>query len=232
MSQGVVLIVEDDSALRQSMASTLQALGFEIMQASNGEMALAELRNHKFEVVLLDLNMPGMGGISACEKIRSAHPRLPIIVLTVRNRDEDKVVALDAGADDYVTKPFGLPELAARIRAGVRRVRQPDEKDDHAIEVGDLRIDRAAHRITKKGIEVHMTPKEFELMHLLMRHTGNPITHHKLLTEVWGDEYGNEKEYLRTYVSQLRRKIEDNPAAPKYLLTENYVGYRFQHPTP
>ncbi|RZU42302.1 response regulator transcription factor [Edaphobacter modestus] len=230
MNQGIVLIVEDDSALRHSLTSTLQALGFEVMQAANGEMALAELRNHKFEIVLLDLNMPGMGGISACEKIRNTYPKLPIIVLTVRDRDEDKIAALDAGADDYVTKPFGLPELAARIRAGVRRMRQPDEKEDQAIEVGDLRIDPTAHRITKKGVEIHMTPKEFELMHILMRHAGNPIAHHKLLTEVWGQEYGNEREYLRTYISQLRRKIEDDPATPQYLLTENYVGYRFQQP--
>lgn len=231
MSQGIVLLVEDDTALRHSLSSTLQALGFEVMQAQNGEMALAELRNHKFEVVLLDLNMPGMGGISACEKIRSIYPRLPIIVLTVRDRDEDKIAALDAGADDYVTKPFGLPELAARVRAGVRRVRQREDSQDRPIEVGELRIDPLARRLTKRNTEIHMTPKEFELVYLLMRNAGNPLAHHKLLTEVWGEEYGNEREYLRTYISQLRRKIEDDPSAPKYLLTENYVGYRFQQPT-
>jgi len=230
MNQGIVLIVEDDGALRQSLSSTLRALGFEVMQTSNGEMALAQLRNHRFEIVLLDLNMPGMGGIATCEKIRMAFPRLPILVLTVRNRDEDKIAALDAGADDYVTKPFGLPELAARIRAGVRRVRQPLDDMASPIRIGNLTIDPAAHRLTKKGEEVHMTPKEFDLMHLLMRHAGNPISHHRLLTEVWGEEYGNEREYLRTYISQLRRKIEDDPSDPKYLLTENYVGYRFQEP--
>jgi len=228
MSHGAVLIVEDDVALRHTLSATLGALGFEVMEAPNGEMALAELRSHRFEVVLLDLNMPGMGGMSACEKIRAVHPRLPIIVLTVRNRDEDKIAALDAGADDYVTKPFGLPELAARIRAGVRRMRQPEENDSTPIEIGDLRIDPVARRMTKRGTELHMTPKEFDLMHVLMQHAGAPIAHHKLLTEVWGEEYGNEREYLRTYISQLRRKIEDDASNPQYLLTENYIGYRFQ----
>ncbi|ADV83065.1 response regulator transcription factor [Terriglobus saanensis] len=228
MSHGTVLIVEDDVALRHTLSATLSALGFEIMEAPNGETALVELRNHKFEVVLLDLNMPGMGGMSACEKIRAAHPCLSIIVLTVRNRDEDKIAALDAGADDYVTKPFGLPELAARMRAGVRRVRQPEGSELGPIEIGELKIDPLARRLTKNGAELHLTPKEFELTHVLMRHAGTPITHHKLLSEVWGDEYGNEREYLRTYISQLRRKIEDDPSNPRYLLTENYIGYRFQ----
>jgi two-component system, OmpR family, KDP operon response regulator KdpE len=231
MNHGMILIVEDDAVLRHSLSTTLGALGFEVMEAPNGELALAELRMHRFEVVLLDLNMPGMGGMSACKKIRAAYPRLSIIVLTVRNRDEDKIAALDAGADDYVTKPFGLPELTARIRAGVRRMSQPLDSDTCPIEVGDLRIDPVTRRMTKKGVELHMTPKEFELMHVLMQHAGAPIAHHKLLTEVWGEEYGNEREYLRTYISQLRRKIEDNPADPQYLLTENYIGYRFQQPS-
>jgi two-component system KDP operon response regulator KdpE len=231
MNHGSILIIEDDTALRHSLSSTLQALGFEAMQASNGEMALVELRNHKFEVVLLDLNMPRMGGISACQKIRTSYPHLPIIVLTGRNRDEDKIAALDAGADDYVTKPFGLPELAARVRAGVRRIRQRDNNEDRPIEIGELRIDPITRRLTKKNTEIHMTPKEFELLYLLMQSAGNPIAHHKLLTKIWGEEYGNEREYLRTYINQLRRKIEDDPSVPKYLLTENYVGYRFQQPT-
>jgi|SRR6187402_484027 len=230
MSNGMILIVEDDVALRHTLSATLGALGFEIMEAPNGETALIELQKHKFEAVLLDLNMPGMGGMSACERIRTAHPRLPIIVLTVRNRDEDKIAALDAGADDYVTKPFGLPELAARIRAAVRRIRQPEMKDSSPIEIGDLRIDPVARRVTKNGTDLHMTPKEFELMHVLMQHAGAPIAHHKLLAQIWGEEYGNEREYLRTYISQLRRKIEDDPSEPKYLLTENYIGYRFQQP--
>lgn len=231
MNQGTILIVEDDTALRHSLSTMLRVLGFETFEAQSGELGLAELRNHKVELVLLDLNMPGMGGIAACEKIRAAYPRLPIIVLTVRNHNEDKVAALDAGADDYVVKPFELPELAARIRAGIRRVRQNDQNPDRIIEIGDLKIDPTAHRLTRRGVELHLTPKEFELLLALMKGNGNPITHHKLLVEVWGPEYSDEREYLRTYISQLRRKIEDDPANPRYLLTENYFGYRFVAPT-
>ncbi len=230
MHQGAVLIVEDDSALRHTMASTLGALGFEVREASNGEIALDELRNRMAEVVLLDLNMPGMGGMHAATKMRSLYPSLGIIVLTVRDRDEDKIQALDAGADDYVTKPFRLPELAARIRAAVRRTRRPAEEAAKRIDIGEISLDLAGYRVTKADQEVHLTPKEFELLHMLMRHAGSPITHQKLLSTVWGPEYGNEREYLRTYISQLRRKLEVNPSTPRYLLTENYVGYRFQLP--
>ena len=230
MHHGSVLIVEDDSALRHSISSTLGAMGFEIREASSGEAALAELRNRRAEVVLLDLNMPGMGGMDAAGKMRSIYPRLAIIVLTVRDRDEDKIEALDAGADDYVTKPFRIPELAARIRAAVRRVRLPEGEETSRIEVGEISLDPIAYRVMKADQEVHLTPKEFELLQLLMKHAGSPITHHRLLSSVWGPEYGNEREYLRTYISQLRRKLEVDPSSPKYLLTENYVGYRFHQP--
>ena len=226
--QGNILIVEDDTALRRSLAGTLQALGFCTMEAATGELGLAELRNHTFDVVLLDLNMPGMGGVAACLRMRAASPTLQIIVLTVRDRDEDKVAALDAGADDYVTKPFRLPELAARIRAAIRRTRQPRDENTHLLHIGEIVLDPVRYRVTKDGTPLHLTPKEFELLHELMKHAGSPITHHRLLTTVWGDEYGNEREYLRTYISQLRRKIEADPAKPLYLLTENYVGYRFE----
>jgi two-component system KDP operon response regulator KdpE len=228
MHQGSVLIVEDDSALRHSIASTLQALGFDMREASNGEAGLAELRIRRAEVVLLDLNMPGMGGMETATRMRQAYPQLPIIVLTVRDRDEDMIAALDAGADDYMTKPFRLPELAARIRAAVRRVRQPSTNEMRRLEIGEIALDPLAHRVTKAEAEVHLTPKEFELLHVLMQHAGRPITHNRLLATVWGVEYGNEREYLRTYISQLRRKLEDDPSSPRYLLTENYVGYRFQ----
>jgi two-component system KDP operon response regulator KdpE len=228
MHQGSVLIVEDDSALRHSMARTLHALGFEVREASNGEAGLAELRSRRAEVVLLDLNMPGIGGVETAARMRDAYPHLPIIVLTVRDRDEDKIKALDAGADDYVTKPFRLPELAARIRAAVRRVRQPLVDGMQRIEIGTIVLDPEAYRVTKAGVEIHLTPKEFELLRLLMQHAGSPITHHRLLSTVWGAEYGNEREYLRTYISQLRRKLEDDPSSPRHLVTENYVGYRFQ----
>lgn len=227
MHQGSVLIVEDDAALRHSMATMLQALEFEVHEASTGEAGLAELRNRTVEVVLLDLNMPGMGGIHTAARMRETHPQLSIIVLTVRDHDEDKVAALDAGADDYVTKPFRLPELAARIRASVRRVRQ-SHTNEILLEIGSITLDPVAHRVTRANVEIHLTPKEFELLHMLMKHVGRPITHHRLLSTVWGPEYGNEREYLRTFISQLRRKIEDDPAKPSHLLTENYVGYRFE----
>lgn len=227
MNQGTILIVEDDAALRHSLANTLQALHYKVFEAANGEIALAELRNHEVELVLLDLNMPGMGGISACEKMRALYPRLPILVLTVREHEQDKVAAFDAGADDYVVKPFSIQELTARIRAGIRRMRQADKPSDNPFEIGELRVDPQAHRLTKNDVEIRLTPKEFDLILALMRNAGNLVSHHKLLVEVWGPEYGNEREYLRTYISQLRRKIEEDPANPKYLLTENYIGYRF-----
>lgn len=227
MHQGSVLIVEDDSALRHTMASTLSALGFEVRDASTGEAGIEELRRHPAEVVLLDLNMHGMGGMQAAARMRALYPSLSIIVLTVRDREEDKVQALDAGADDFVTKPFRLPELAARIRAAVRRARKPADDSVALFESGDISLDLTARRVTKTDVEVHLTPKEFELLRVLMQHAGSPISHHKLLSTVWGPEYGNEREYLRTYISQLRRKLENDPSAPEYLLTENYIGYRF-----
>lgn len=227
MHQGSVLIVEDDSALRRSLATTLTAMGFEIREAATGELGLAELQSKSSEVVLLDLNMPGMGGMAACAKMRNSHPKLPIIVLTVRDSDEDKIAALDAGADDYVTKPLRMPELAARVRAAVRRVRQPEDNGLRTLEIGEIRLDPLSYQVQRRGEDLHLTPKEFELLHLLMRNAGRPITHQRLLSLIWGEEYGNEREYLRTYISQLRRKIEENPAQPSYLLTENHVGYRF-----
>ena len=227
MHQGSVLIVEDDSALRHTIASTLSALDFDVRDVSSGEAGIEELRRQPAEVVLLDLNMPGMGGMQAAAKMRAAYPGLGIIVLTVRDREEDKVQALDAGADDFVTKPFRIPELAARIRAAVRRARKPADEVVTILTSGDITLDLAGYRVTKAGEEIHLTPKEFELLGVLMQHAGSPLSHHKLLSTVWGPEYGNEREYLRTFISQLRRKLEKDPANPEYLLTENYVGYRF-----
>lgn len=226
--EGAILIVEDDPALRHSLATMLQTLGFKVCDVSTGEYALLELRQEPHEVLLLDLNMPGMGGIAACKRIRELHPKLQIIVLTVRDAEEDKVLALDAGADDYITKPFQMMELTARIRAAVRRMRTSGSPIHHSMKVGDIRLDPDEHRAFKGDAEIHLTPKEFELLLLLMRNAGKPLSHQKLLASIWGEEYGGEREYLRTYISQLRRKIEDDPAKPKYLKTENYIGYRFR----
>lgn len=227
-NEGVILIAEDDAALRHSLSTTLQALGFKVNDVSTGEHALMELRQEQFDVLLLDLNMPGMGGLAACRKIRDVHPHLQIIVLTVRDTEEDKVQALDSGADDYITKPFQLLELTARLRSAIRRVHARILPVPQSIVIGAIRLNPEQHSVFKGDTEVHLTPKEFELLSLLMQNAGKPLSHHKLLTAVWGEEYGGEREYLRTYMSQLRRKLEDDPARPLYLATENYIGYRFQ----
>jgi two-component system KDP operon response regulator KdpE len=227
---GSVLIVEDDSALRQSLRSTLEAAGFFPGEASSGEEAILALRNSKFETILLDINMPGIGGMEACRRIRQMYPILPILVLTVRDEEKDKIEALDAGADDYITKPFQFLELTARLRSAIRRFRARNDSPERAVTVGEITLDPSARRVTKRGEEIRMTPKEFELLHTLMIHAGRPLAHQRLLALVWGAEYGGEREYLRTYVSQLRRKLEDDPARPVYLLTDSYVGYRFRDP--
>jgi two-component system KDP operon response regulator KdpE len=227
---GSVLIVEDDVALRQSLRSTLEAAGFCPGEASSGEEAALALQHHPFETVLLDVNMPGIGGMEACRRIRQMYPLLPILMLTVRDEEKDKIEALDAGADDYITKPFQFLELTARLRSAIRRFRARTDSPDRPVTVGDITLDPSTRRVTKKGEEVRMTPKEFELLHTLMRHAGRPLAHQRLLALVWGPEYGGEREYLRTYISQLRRKLEDDPTHPVYLLTDSYVGYRFRDP--
>jgi two-component system, OmpR family, KDP operon response regulator KdpE len=224
-----ILIVEDDAALRRSLRSTLSAEGLSVNDAGTGEQAMSRLRETNYAIVLLDLNMPGMGGMATCRMMRAAYPALTIIVLTVRDRDADKVNALDAGADDYITKPFQLSELTARIRAALRRIRlSTSEEEDAAIHIGDIRIDPVRHEVTKANDRIHLTPTEFDLLHLMMTHAGKPLSHRFLITSVWGAGYGNEREYLRTYMNQLRRKLETDPSSPRYLLTENYVGYRFE----
>jgi two-component system KDP operon response regulator KdpE len=223
-----VLIVEDDAGIRQSLFETLGALGFAIGEAGNGEEAMTRLRMVDYEAALLDINMPGMGGIEACRRISQDYPRLPIIMLTVLDQEDDKVEALDAGADDYVTKPFQIRELTARLRAAIRRSKTALLEPNSLIVAGDLALDRARHRIEKLGVEIHLTPKEFDLLGYLMEHAGRPVSHHRLLTAIWGPEYGNEREYVRVLINQLRKKIEDDPARPTYILTESYIGYRFR----
>jgi two-component system KDP operon response regulator KdpE len=229
-TSGSVLIVEDDMALRQGLRNTLEAVGFCPREASSGEEAFLALHHNQFETILLDINMPGIGGMAACRRIRQMYPLLPILMLTVRDEEKDKIEALDAGADDYITKPFQFLELTARLRSAVRRFRTRSDAPDGPVTVEEITVDPSTRRVTKKGREIHMTPKEFELLHTLMRHAGRPLAHQRLLTLVWGPEYGGEREYLRTYISQLRRKLEVDPAHPVYLLTDSYVGYRFRDP--
>jgi two-component system KDP operon response regulator KdpE len=227
VDQGTVLVVDDDSAARKVLRVTLSGMGFAIVEAARGEEALSLVRANRFDAVLLDIEMPGMGGIETCRCIRHAIARLPILMLTVHGSEEDKVRALDAGADDYITKPFRLRELAARLRSAARRRNAPDDNRDLPIHHGMLELDPVRYRVLKAGSKIHLTPKEFEVLHYLMRHAGAPVPHAQLLKAVWGPEYGNELEYLRTLVRQLRRKIEDDPQNPQYLLTDAHVGYRF-----
>jgi len=222
-----VLVVDDEPAIRRALRPPLTELGFEMTEASRGEMALELLRTEPFDAVLLDVNMPGIGGIETLRRIRSMAPRLPVIILTVRDREEEKVGALEMGADDYVTKPFGVRELVARIRAAVRRVQAPPASEDAVIEIGEIRLSPSRRSVTKRGHAIHLTRKEFDILHCLMSRAGRVITYSRLLTAVWGADCREEVEYLRTFIRQLRKKIEDDPAHPRYMLTDIYVGYRF-----
>jgi two-component system KDP operon response regulator KdpE len=223
-----VLVVEDDSGIRQSLFETLGALGFAVGEAHTGEEALQRLRMVDYDVVLLDINMPGMGGMETCRRIAQQDPGLPIVVLTVRDEESDKVDALDAGADDYVTKPFQIRELTARLRSAVRRSKVGTQRTDAILTVGGVVLDPERRRVEKLGEEIHLTPKEFEMLRFLMEQAGRPVPHHRLLTTIWGPEYGNEREYLRVLINQLRKKIEDDPARPTYILTDSHIGYRFR----
>lgn len=225
-----ILIVDDDAKLRRALHSTLYSLGFDVVESPNGEQALREAQIQQFDVVLLDINMAGMGGIQTCRELRRAMPRLQILMLTVRDSEKDKIQALDAGADDYVTKPFSIRELTARIRASMRRVASVTANTPETIAVGDIELDPIRRLVKRRGEIVHLTPKEFELLSYLMTNAGLPIMHETLLHAVWGDQYGQEREYLRTFIHELRKKLEDDPASPKYLLTEPYLGYRFAEP--
>jgi len=225
--QGTILVVDDDISMRRALRATLSGMGFTVVEAARGEEALTLARATWFDAVLLDVDLPGMGGIETCRSIRRAVARLPILMLTVLDNEDDKVLALDAGADDYITKPFQLRELTARLRSAVRRRNAQDANRDAPIRHGQIELDAVKHRVQKRGRSIHLTPKEFEMLHYLMMHAGEPISHTRLLKAVWGPEYGNEFEYLRTFMRQLRKKIEDDPRNPQYLLTEAYVGYRF-----
>ena len=222
-----ILVVDDEPQIRRVMRSTLTAEGYEVHDAKTGQEALDELRRDRYDLVLLDVNMPGMDGLETCQLIR-ASSEIAVIMLTVRGAEEDKIAALDAGADDYVTKPFSMPELLARIRAGLRRVPLTADSSAGKIAIGDMDINVAARRLTVRGADVRLTPKEFDLLLYLVGNAGVPIPHGRLLQAVWGPDYGGEVEYLRTFVNRLRKKIEADPANPQHLLTEPWVGYRFQ----
>ena len=226
MPDQTILIVDDEPQIRRVMRTTLTSQGYAVVEAKSGEEALDRIRNERADLIILDVNLPGISGLETCREIRASSD-VPIIMLTVRNTERDKVQALDAGADDYVTKPFGIQELLARIRAAMRRVPSSGEADSHVFVNGDLQIDFDSRRVTRGGASVRLTPKEFDLLKFLVDHPNRPIPHRKLLQTVWGPDYGDEVEYLRVVINQLRKKIEAVPSNPKYLLTEPWVGYRF-----
>jgi two-component system, OmpR family, KDP operon response regulator KdpE len=224
MNSNTVLVVDDEPQIRRVLRATLTGQGYTVIEARNGEEALESLRREHADLALLDANMPGMSGLDACRRIR-ATSEMPIIMLTVRNTEADKVRALDAGADDYVVKPFGAEELLARIRAALRRA-APESVA--AFSSPDFAIDFDARSLTVRGKAVRLTPKEFELLRLLVANRGKAIAHRKLLQTVWGPDYGEETEYLRVFINQLRKKIERDPHHPSYIKTEPWVGYKFE----
>jgi len=231
MNTATILVVDDEPQLRRTMRATLADLGYSVIEARTGEEALESVRHESVDLILLDLNMPGIGGLETCRALRETSDT-PIIILSVRNTERDKVQALDAGADDFVTKPFGIQELLARIRAALRRSPMATEAESLIFLSDDLEINFETRRVTANGKSVRLTPKEFDLLRYLVTHANKPVPHRKLLQTVWGPDYGDEVEYLRVVVNQLRKKIEATPSAPKYLLTEPWVGYRFATPEP
>jgi two-component system KDP operon response regulator KdpE len=221
-----VLVVDDEPQIRRVLRLALEAQGLDLRVAADGESALDLLREWPPDLVITDLSMPGIDGLALCQRIRKKSA-VPIIVLSVKGEERMKVAALDAGADDYVTKPFGMDELLARVRAIMRRA-PADAASTSRLEVGAFVIDVDAHTVSAEGHEVHLTPKEFELLVYFARHPGKVLTHRAILGAVWGAEHSEQTEYLRVFVGQLRKKIEPNSAEPTYLRTEPWVGYRFE----
>jgi len=221
-----ILVVDDEPQITRVLRTTLSSQGYDIRVAGDGESALETFRDWPPHLVITDLAMPNLDGIALCRSLRE-RSQVPIIVLSVRGQERSKVEALDAGADDYVTKPFGMNELLARVRAHLRRVAPADETEK-VIESGDFKIDLEAHSVAVKGQEVHLTPKEFDLLVYLAKRAGKVVTHRALLAAVWGPNSTEQPEYLRVFVGQLRKKIEPEPSTPKYLLTDPWIGYRFE----
>jgi two-component system KDP operon response regulator KdpE len=226
-----ILVVDDEPALRQALRTSLTASGFVVSEARNGDEALRSFDPAQYDLVLLDINMPGIGGVETCRRLRALAPGVGIVMVTVRDSEEDQVRALESGADDFVTKPYRFRELLARLRSVLRRIAAHQAPPASALRAGDLELDVENGILRKAGVEVHLAPKELELITFFLRHQGVPLPHARLLRAVWGPEFGNEVEYLRSYVRMLRKKIEDDPARPAYILTEPWVGYRFRNPS-
>jgi two-component system KDP operon response regulator KdpE len=225
MNNGTILVVDDEPQIRRVLRATLSSNGYDVVEAKNGQEAIETVIREKPDLILLDVNMPVMSGLEACTKIRLSFEG-PIIMVTVRNSEQDKIVALDSGADDYVVKPFAMGELLARIRATLRRF--SSEEPLPKIDTSELSIDLERRIVDVRGQRVHLTPKEFDVLRALVVHQGKPLTHKRLLQTVWGPDHAEETENLRVVINQLRKKIEKDPAHPRYILTEPWLGYRFQ----
>jgi len=230
MSVGKVLVVDDEPQIRRVMRVILTGERYEVIEAQSGETALVRFREFLPDLVLLDLNMPGISGLETCREIRETSD-VPIIILTVRHEEQRMVERLDAGADDYITKPFSKEELLARIRAAMRRSPLSSASGPHTFVSDDLEIDFDARKIRAGKKSVRLTPKEFDLLRYLVSQAGKPVPHRELLQAVWGPDYGDQTDYLRVFITHLRKKIERNPAKPQYILTEPWMGYRFNPPT-
>jgi two-component system KDP operon response regulator KdpE len=226
-----VLVVDDEVQMVRALGINLKALGYRVDTASTGEEALRKAASHRPDAMILDLGLPGIDGIEVIRGIRG-WAKFPIIVLSVRDSEREKIAALDAGADDYVTKPFGMGELLARLRAALRRETSP-VGDVPSVETPHFRIDLSAKKVTRPdGEEIRLTPTEWGIVELLVRHPGKLVTQTQLLKEVWGPQYGDETNYLRVFMAQLRRKLEPRPSMPRYFITEPGMGYRFEIPEP
>jgi two-component system KDP operon response regulator KdpE len=231
-NHGTILVVDDESSVRRVLSATLSGMGFTVVAASRGQEAVELVHVAQFDAVLLDVDMPGMGGVETCRSIRCSNAILPILILTAMDGEDDRVAGLEAGADDYITKPFAMRELIARLRSAVRRNKTQDAnqdapKQEAPIRYGEIELDPVKYRVQKRGRRIHLTPKQFTMLHYLMIHAGEVVSQEQLLKYAWGPEYGDESTYLRVYICQLRKKIEDDPNNPQYLITVAHVGYRF-----
>ena len=225
MSAGRILVIDDEPQIRRIMRTALITAGYEVDDAKTAEEGLMKVREFRPDLVLLDINMPGMGGLAACRELR-ADPNVAIIMLTVHNTEAAKVEALDAGADDFVTKPFSTPELLARIRAALRRI-PVGQSAPSRLGIGQLTIDFAARTVARGTSSSHLTPKELDLLRYLTQHANEAVPHRELLQAVWGPDYGDQVDYLRAFIKSLRKKVEPDPEHPQYILSEPWIGYRF-----
>lgn len=230
MSTGKILVVDDEPQIRRVMRSALVKNGYIVHDARSGEETLEKIRDDPYDLILLDRNMPGMGGLAACRLIRATSD-VGIIMLTVRKAEPDKIEALDAGADDYVPKPFSMPELLARVRANLRRVPLSPHQGPIIVAFDRIEVNLGSRHVAVEGRDVRLTPKQFEVLRYLIMNPNVAIPHSKILQAIWGPDYGDQVEYLHVVINQLRKKIEQDPAKPRYILTEARFGYRFQLPS-